>query len=223
MKIFLDTANVATIERWVPTGLIDGITTNPTLLSKEGGDATHTIKQICAIMKSGQVSVEIAEQEPHKVLVQAREIAKIDKNVVVKIPCRQEYCQVISTLISEGIKINITLIFSMLQGLMMCKLGVHYISPFIGRLDDIDANGVELVADLRHMIDEYMFFDTKIIAASVRHVGHLHDVAMIGADIATVPASVLEAALHHPLTDKGIEQFLEDWKKLGIKQFPQNR
>ncbi len=220
MKLFLDTANVATIERWAATGLIDGVTTNPTLLSKEKGDATTIIKQICKIMKDGQVSVEVTERDPKKVLAQARQIAKIAKNVVVKIPCHQDYCEVISALLSEGVAINITLVFSMLQGLMMCKLGVQYISPFIGRLDDIDGDGVELVADLRHMIDEYMFLDTKIIAASVRHVRHLHEVTLIGADIATVPASVVESALHHPLTDRGMEQFLEDWKKLGIRKFP---
>lgn len=220
MKLFLDTANVATIEKWAAMGLIDGVTTNPTLLSKEKGDAIKVIKQICSLMKAGEVSVEVTEREPKKVLTQARQIAKIANNVVVKIPCRLDYCEVINTLIGEGVKINITLVFSMLQGLMMCKLGVHYISPFIGRLDEIDTDGIALVGDLRDMIDEYVFLNTKIIAASVRHVRHLHDVALLGADIATVPASVLEQAMRHPLTDRGMEQFLEDWKKLGIRKFP---
>jgi transaldolase len=220
MKLFLDTANVAMIEQWAERGLIDGVTTNPTLLSKEKGDPVSIIRQICSIMKAGEVSVEVTERDPAKVLAQARQIAQIAKNVVVKIPCHPDYCTVIESLLKEGIKINVTLVFSLLQGLMMCKLGAQYISPFIGRLDEVDEDGVHLIGDLRQMIDEYVFLNTKIIAASIRHVRHLHEVVLLGSDVATVPPVVLEQAFLHPLTDRGMEQFLEDWKKLGIRKFP---
>lgn len=220
MKIFLDTAHIKDIAKWVDTGLVDGITTNPTLISKEKGDAKKLIKDICTLLNGGDVSVEVTEKDPNKVYKQAKEIAKIAKNVVVKIPCHPNYFAVIKKLTDEEINLNITLIFSLLQGLMMCKLGVKYISPFIGRLDDINIDGMELVADLRQMIDEFVFLNTKIIAASIRHVRHFHEAAMIGSDIATVPVSVFEKAMHHPLTDQGITKFLEDWKKLDIKNFP---
>ncbi len=220
MKLFLDTANVKEIKKWIATGLIDGVTTNPSLLHKEKGDPKKIITQICKLVKNGVVSVEVTEKDSKKVYIQAKQIAKIAKNVIVKIPCHPDYFEVIKKLVDEGIKLNITLIFSVLQGLAMCKLGVSYISPFIGRLDDIDDDGVELVGKLRQMIDEYVFINTKIIAASVRHVRHLHDSALLGADVATVPVSVLEKAMNHPLTDRGMEKFLEDWKKIGIKKFP---
>jgi len=220
MKFFLDTANVKSIKQWMATGLIDGITTNPSLLSREKADAKKIIKEICKLVKDGDVSVEVTEKDPKKVYTQAKAIAKLSKNIAVKIPCHPDYLPVIKKLVQEGVKLNITLVFSLLQGLAMCKLGVAYISPFIGRLDDIDTEGMQLVADLRIMIDEYVFSNTKILAASIRGVRHLHDVALLGADVATMPAAVLEKAMHHPLTDRGMEKFLSDWKKLGIKKFP---
>jgi len=220
MKIFLDTADVKEIKKWISTGLVDGITTNPSLLSKQKSDAKKIIKEICKIVAPSPVSVEVTEKDPKKVYAQATHIAKLAKNVVVKVPCHLDYVPVIKKLVDEGVTLNITLVFSLVQGMMMCKLGVAYISPFIGRIDDIGAPGLQLIADLRQMVDEYVFLNTKILAASIRGVRHLHEVALLGADIATVPVAVLEKSMHHPLTDKGMDKFLADWQKLGIKKFP---
>lgn len=220
MKIFLDTANLEQIKHWNNTGIIDGVTTNPTLLKKEGGNVTKMIKEICKVMSHGDVSVEVTETEKDKVYTQAKQIASIAENVVVKIPCHKDYYAVIKKLIEEGIQLNITLVFTLLQSLFMSKLGAKYISPFIGRLDDIDAQGINLIDELRCMIDTYNFTKTHILAASIRHVKHLHETTILGADVATVPVSVLEKAVKHPLTDIGIAKFMEDWKKLGVKQFP---
>jgi len=220
MKIFLDTANLKSIKYWASTGLIDGVTTNPTHLSKESGDIKKLVKEICNAVPNGDISVEITETKPDKVYGQAREIATIAKNVIVKIPCHKDYYEVIKTLTDEGISINATLVFTLIQGLFMCKLGVKYISPFVGRWDDIDVNGIEIVEKMRYMIDEYDFEKTKIIAASIRNVKHFHEGIMAGADVVTIPTSVLEKAVSHPLTDIGMKKFLDDWKKLGIKQFP---
>ncbi|MCK5632680.1 fructose-6-phosphate aldolase [bacterium] len=220
MKFFLDTANIKDIKSWVDTGLIDGVTTNPTLISKEKGDPKKTIKEICKLVKNGDVSVEVTEKDPKKVYAQAKKITKIAKNVVVKIPCHPDYFSVIKKLVKEGVRLNITLVFSLAQGLAMCKLGVEYISPFIGRLDDIGSDGMQLVADLRQMIDEYGFVKTEIIAASIRGVQHLQESILLGADIATVPAAILHKAMLHPLTDNGMKKFLDDWKKVGRKTFP---
>jgi len=220
VKIFLDTANIESIKHWNNTGILDGVTTNPTLLKKEGGDVKNMIQEICKVMSHGDVSVEVTETEKDKVYKQAKEIASIANNVIVKIPCHKDYYAVIKKLVEEGIQLNITLVFTLLQSLFMCKLGVKYISPFIGRLDDIDSPGTELIDKLRIMVDEYNFTKTHILAASIRHVKHFHEVLMAGADVATVPVAVLEKSVQHPLTDIGIEKFMEDWKKLGVKQFP---
>jgi len=220
MKLFLDTANPKEVAKWAETGLLDGVTTNPSLLHKEGGDPVKVIKKICSIVKKGDVSVEVTQKDAKKIYTQAKKIAKIAKNVVVKIPCHPDYFAVIKKLSDENIAINTTLVFSVPQGLMMCKLGAKYISPFIGRLDDIDSDGVELIANLRQMIDEHVFLNTKIIAASIRHIRHLHAAILLGADVATVPESVLHKAALHPLTDRGMEKFLADFKKLKIKRFP---
>lgn len=219
MKLFLDTANVDHIKQWVSTGLIDGVTTNPTLLSKAGGQPKQTISEICSLLKGKPVSVEVTELESEAVYQQAHEIAKIADNVVVKIPCDKQYSQLISRLVSDGVPINITLVFTLFQGLAMCKLGVNFISPFVGRIDDLDGSGATLVEDLAHMIDLYGF-KTELLAASIRTVQHLHDVIISGADCATVPVELLEKSLGHPLTTIGIEQFMADWQKLGIKIFP---
>jgi len=220
MKIFLDTANIESIKHWNNKGVLDGVTTNPTLLRKEGGNVKKMIQEICSIVSPGDVSIEVTEIEKDKVYTQAKEIAAISDNVVVKIPCHEDYYPVIKKLTEEGIKINVTLVFTLIQSLFMCKVGVKYISPFIGRLDDIDSPGVELIHDLRLMVDQYGFTKTKILAASIRHVKHFHDVLIAGADVATLPTAVLEKAVKHPLTDQGIAIFMEDWKELGIKQFP---
>jgi transaldolase len=219
MKIFLDTASITDIKQWLPFGLIDGITTNPTHLSKEGQNPHDIIKEICALLKYGEVSVQITEKSPELVYKQAKVIAALANNVVVKIPCYKEYYPIIKKLVDEGIKINITLLFSLVQALFMCKLGVTYISPFIGRWDDIDIEGSDLLFELREMIDRYQY-DTQILAASLRSVRHMHTAIMAGADIITVPVKVLQKATEHVLTDKGMELFARDWEKLGIKQFP---
>ncbi|MGC2310033.1 MAG: transaldolase family protein [Candidatus Babeliaceae bacterium] len=219
MKIFLDTADVASIKKLAEKGVIDGITTNPTSLSKETGLPTDIILQICKILPQGSISVEITEKSPSAVYDQAKKIAALAENIVVKIPCYKDYYPIIKKLVDEGIKINITLLFSVMQGLMMAKLGVWYVSPFIGRLDDCGQDGLDLIRDLRTIFDEYEF-ETEILAASIRSVYNFQQTALAGADIATVPIKVFEQALEHPLTDKGMAQFDTDWQKLGIKQFP---
>lgn len=219
MKIFLDTANIELIKQWAHTGVIDGVTTNPTHLSKEGGNPTQTVLAICDILPLGIISIEVVETDPQSVYMQARKIASLSDNIAVKIPCHAQYYSIIKKLVEEGITLNITLVFSLTQGLMMAKLGVDYISPFIGRLDDKGSDGIELVRQLRHMLDWYGF-ETQLLAASIRDTQHLERVIIAGADIATVPIAVFEQSLTHPLTDIGMEQFLADWKKLNISQFP---
>ncbi len=219
MKIFLDTANTEFITQWAHSGLIDGVTTNPTHLSKESKNPTDQILAICDMLPLGIISVEVVETKPEDVYIQARRIASLSDNIAVKIPCHPRYYSVIKKLVEEGIILNITLVFSLTQGLMMSKLGVDYISPFIGRLDDNGADGIELIRQLRHMLDWYGF-ETQLLAASIRDTQHLEKVIMAGADIATVPTTVFEQSLIHQLTDAGMAQFLADWKKLNISTFP---
>jgi transaldolase len=219
MKLFLDTANYQTVERLFKTGLINGITTNPTHLSKEKESPVELVKKLCALISPYDVSVEVTELEPAKVYDQAKKIAALASNIVVKVPCSPVYFEIIKNLVLEGIPLNITLVFSVIQALMVAKLGVKYISPFIGRLDDIDAPGIQLIYDTREMIDRYGF-KSEILAASLRSVSHLHEVIMAGADIATITGSIFETATVHPLTEKGMALFEADWKKLGIRQFP---
>lgn len=219
MKIFLDTANVASIEKWAATGLIDGITTNPSHLSKEKTDPKKVILEICKLLPKGHISVEVTQQEPDAVYKQAQQIAALADNIWVKIPCHPQYFPVIKKLVEEEVKINITLVFTLLQCLMMCKLGVYYISPFIGRLDDIEADGMAFIPHVRDMIDFYGF-ETKLLVASIRSVQNFHDAVIAGADAITVPVDVFEKSISHPLTDQGIEKFNKDWQKLGINHFP---
>ncbi len=219
MKIFLDTADAESIRRWVTTGLIDGVTTNPSHLSKQSESPDKALREICTIMKGHDVSIEVTEQEPQAVYEQAHRIAALADNVVVKIPCSKEYVTVIKKLVHEGIALNITLIFSALQGLMMAKLGVRYISPFIGRIDDIGYDGIEVISDLRDILILYGF-ETELLAASIRSISHIHQVAVLGVDIATIPVDLLEKSLEHPLTERGMVLFDADWKKLGITHFP---
>lgn len=220
MKIFLDTADVQEIRKWVVTGIIDGVTTNPTHMSSAGSDPKKIIKEICASLPHGVVSVEVTEVEPDAVYRQARLISALVQNIVVKIPCDVRYYEVIQRLVQERIPLNITLVFTVAQGLAMCKLGVAYISPFVGRLEDVKKNsGIELVQDLVHMKWTYAF-KTQILAASIRTIDQITCVVQAEADCITVPVGVLSQALMHELTEKGIEKFLADWKKLGITKFP---
>ncbi|MGE0009854.1 MAG: transaldolase family protein [Candidatus Babeliales bacterium] len=220
MKLFIDTSNLHDIKRWYDMGILDGVTTNPTNLSKEGGDPKKHIQEMCALMKDHDISVEVTEADPQLVYKQAKAIAALAKNVVVKIPCHRDYYAVINKLVQEGVALNITLVFTVLQGMLMAKMGVRYISPFVGRWDDIDVDGNELIHEMRSMIDDYCYQDTAILAASLRTVRDVHNAVINGADVATLPSSLLEKITDHPLTNRGIELFTEDWKKLGIKQFP---
>lgn len=219
MKLFLDTAQLAAMIKWGQTGLIDGITTNPSHLAKEGSDPRKQIEEICSIFPDGEISVEITEQDPEKVYAQAKEIAAISSNILVKIPCHVDYYSVIGRLTDENVKVNVTLVFTLIQSIFMCKLGATYISPFIGRWDDVDVEGKDLLPELRRVIDDYGY-ETQILAASLRGVRHMHEAIVAGADAITVPTSVLEKATQHPLTDAGITLFNADWAKLGVRKFP---
>lgn len=220
MKLFLDTADVGAIESLYKTGLVDGVTTNPTHLSLAGGDPVLVIRRICDLLPGGAISVETTEHNPDRLHEQARAIAALSPNIVVKVPCHAMYYPVIKSLVSEhNIAINVTLVFSVLQGLYMAKLGVRYVSPFVGRLDDIDIDGMELVHQLRESFSGYGY-QTQILAASLRHVRHMHDAIAAGADVLTVPPALLIKSMSHPLTDFGMAQFDADWKKLGITKFP---
>lgn len=218
MELFLDTANLESIKQWAY--LIDGITTNPSLLSKEGHNPTSQVVKICALMKNKDVSIEVTEQDPDAIYHQAKKIAQLADNVVVKIPCYAAYYPIIHKLVQEKIKINVTLVFTLIQALCMCKLGVTYISPFVGRWDDIDVDGIALLYELRRMVDQYGY-QTKILAASLRHVRHVHEAIMAGADVATVPVEILAKASDHILTQRGMELFNNDWKKLKVTTFPE--
>jgi transaldolase len=213
MKIFLDTANRELIKKWIPTGLIDGVTTNPSHMSKEGSDTKAVLRDICDMVQ-GPVSIEVIEKKPEAVYEQAKEIAKFAPNVVVKIPCLPEYMPIIHRLVQEGVKLNITLVFSEIQALLVAKLGVTYISPFVGRLDDIGLEGSNLIDELVIIKQNYNF-SSQILAASIRTVYHWHRAAVAGADVVTLPPAVLEQGMKHPLTDRGVELFDNDWKKLN--------
>jgi transaldolase len=213
MKIFLDTANRELIKKWLPTGLIDGVTTNPSLMSKEGNDTKAVLRDICDMVK-GPVSIEVIEKKPEAVYEQAKEIAKFAPNVVVKIPCLPEYMPVIHRLVQEDVKINVTLVFSEIQALLVAKLGVAYISPFVGRLDDIGTEGPNLIDNLVIIKQNYEF-SSQILAASIRTVYHWQRAALAGVDVVTLPPAVLEQGMKHPLTDRGVELFDNDWKKLN--------
>jgi len=219
MKIFLDTAHLTSIKKWASSGLVNGVTTNPSHLSKESGNITELVMEICNAMPTGEISVEITEQTPERVYEQAKQIAQLAKNVVVKIPCHSDYYPVIQKLVSDNIPVNVTLVFSILQGLMMCKLGVRYVSLFVGRWDDIDVDGAALLYDMKTMIRRYNF-TTQLLAASIRDFRHLHCAIQAGVDAATISPALLEKAITNQLTENGIDLFNRDWEKTGIKQFP---
>ncbi len=211
MKIFLDTANLEEIKKWADRGVIDGVTTNPTLLSKEKGDYKDLLIKICEVVK-GDVSIEVVEKDPEMVFKQALEISRISSNVVVKIPFSEKYLKVISSLVKEGVRINATLIFSLLQALLMAKLNVLYISPFLGRWDDIDVDGLKLLEQLVVLKTKYNF-QSKILAASIRNLMHWHYATLLGVDVITLPPRLLDQVMSHPLTTQGIEKFEIDWEK----------
>jgi transaldolase len=212
MKLFIDTANLDEIAVANSMGVLDGVTTNPTLLAKEGKEPIEQLKKICEIV-SGPVSAEVTGLDSNSMIVEAKELAKIASNIVIKLPSTVEGLKATKELSGLGIKTNLTLCFSPSQALLVAKGGATYVSPFIGRLDDISTEGMNLISDIRMIYDNYGI-STQIIAASIRHPIHFLEAARIGSDAATVPFAVIEKLMRHPLTDIGIERFLNDWKKL---------
>lgn len=215
MKFFIDTADINEIKTAVAYGLVDGVTTNPSLVSKTGKDLMTVLKEICDVVE-GPISAEVVSTKSSDMVKEAKQLAQIHPNIVVKIPMCLEGLKATRTLSQAGIKINMTLIFSPLQALIAAKAGAAYVSPFIGRLDDISHVGMDLVDQIVTIFDNYEF-DAEIIVASIRNPVHVLEAALLGADIATIPFSVLEQLTKHPLTDIGIERFLADWKKVPKK------
>ncbi len=214
MKFFVDTADVVEIRDLAQTGLLDGVTTNPSLIAKSGRDFLTVIREICDIVE-GPVSAEVAAVDATLMVKEGRKLAAIAPNVTVKLPLTWDGLKACRTLSGEGLKVNVTLCFSANQALLAAKAGAAFISPFIGRLDDIGEDGMRLIEDIRTIYDNYPALQTEILAASIRHPLHVTQAALAGADIATVPPSVLKQIVKHPLTDKGLEQFLADWSKTG--------
>jgi len=211
MKFFLDTANVEEIQEALTMGMVDGVTTNPTLIAKEGRDFREIIEEICKIV-DGPISAEVISTDADGMIKEARDLAGIHENIVVKIPMLVDGLKAVRQLTSEGIKTNVTLIFSALQALMAAKAGATFVSPFVGRLDDLSQDGLLLVEQIVEIYSNYAF-DTEIIVASVRNPLHVLDSALMGADIATIPFGVLKKLAAHPMTDKGLKAFLDDWNK----------
>ena len=215
MKFFVDTADVKEIRELNDLGLVDGVTTNPSLILKSGRDILEVTKEICSIVK-GPVSAEVAATDYEQIMKEAAVIAKIADNICIKLPLTLDGLKACKALTSDGHKTNVTLCFSANQALLAAKAGATFVSPFIGRIDDMGVNGMELIAEIRTIFDNYDF-RTEILAASVRTVNHVKEAALIGADVVTAPPATLKALVKHPLTDKGLETFLADWAKTGQK------
>jgi transaldolase len=215
MKFFIDTANVKEIREAASLGVVDGVTTNPSLVAKEGRDFKQVIAEICSIV-DGPISAEAVSLKADDMVAEGAELAKIHKNIVVKLPMTKDGLKATKILASKGIKVNMTLVFSPSQALLAAKVGAAYVSPFVGRLDDISHYGMDLVTQIITIFDNYGY-DTEVIVASVRNPLHVVDAALAGAHIATIPFSVIDQLVKHPLTDIGIEKFLADWKKLEKK------
>ncbi len=211
MKFFMDTANIKKIREYADLGIVDGVTTNPSLVAKEGKDFEEAIKEISSIVK-GPISAEVLSLNTEGMVREAEKLATIAPNIVIKIPMTKEGIKATYILSQKGINVNVTLVFSPSQALLAAKVGAKFVSPFIGRLDDVSHIGMDIVSSIKTIFDNYGF-QTEIIVASIRHPRHIVEAAELGADIATVPPAVLEKIFHHPLTDIGIERFLEDWKK----------
>ncbi len=211
MKFFIDTANIDEIVKGVEMGMVDGVTTNPSLVAKEGKPFVEILAEICKIV-DGPISAEVVGLEADGMVAEARELAKLDEKIVVKVPMITEGIKAVKRLSAEGIKTNVTLVFSAAQALLAAKAGATFVSPFVGRLDDIGVNGMDLINDIVTIYDNYGY-QSEVIVASVRSPQHVLDAALIGADIATIPFKVIEQLAKHPLTDVGIEKFLADWEK----------
>jgi transaldolase len=211
MKFFIDTANIADIRKGVEMGMVDGVTTNPSLIAREKKPFEEIIKEICQVV-DGPVNAEVVSLDAAGMLAEARILAALDEKIVVKIPMLAEGMKAVKQLASEGIRTNVTLVFSVNQALMAAKAGASFVSPFVGRLDDIGVNGMDLINDIMTVYGNYGY-QSEVIVASVRSPQHVMDAALIGADIATIPFKVIEQLAKHPLTDIGVEQFLADWEK----------
>ena len=215
MKFFIDTANISEIKEAAALGILDGVTTNPSLVAKEGKDFRKLLDEILAIV-DGPVSAEVVSTDYNGILKEAHELSKIHKNIVVKVPLIKEGLKAVRTLTSENIKTNVTLCFSASQALLAAKAGATYISPFVGRLDDISHDGMELISQIVQIYKNYDY-KTQVLVASIRHPLHLVEAALMGADVCTMPFSVIDKLFNHPLTDLGLEKFLSDWKKSQSK------
>ena len=214
MKFFVDTADVAEIGELAATGLLDGVTTNPSLIAKTGRDFKQTIADICAVVE-GPVSAEVAALDYDGMIREGRILAKIADNVAVKVPLTMDGLKACRTLTGEGTMVNVTLCFTANQALLAAKAGATFVSPFVGRLDDVGIDGMHLIREIRAIYDNYDDLATDILAASIRTVNHVKDAAIAGADVATIPPAILKALVKHPLTDAGLATFLADWKKTG--------
>ena len=218
MKFFVDTANIEDIEKLIPTGFVDGVTTNPSLIAKQGADMAETIKNICSIV-NGPVSAEVTATEFTKMLEEGEYLASLAKNVAVKVPLTLDGLKTCKSLREKGIMVNVTLCFSAAQALLAAKAGASFISPFVGRLDDIGEKGMDLIEDIVIMYENYAF-ETEVLVASIRTKQHVIDSAVIGAHVATLPPKVIYELYDHSLTDKGLKAFLDDWAKTGQSILP---
>lgn len=214
MKIFADTAEISELKELVKLGAVDGVTTNPSLIAKSGKDIFEVTKEICQII-DGPVSAEVVSTESAAMIKEGLKLRKIANNIVVKIPLTWEGLKACKALSSENIMTNVTLCFSTTQALLAAKAGATFVSPFVGRIDDIGQDGMQLIADIVNIFNNYHELRTEVLVASVRNVNHVHEAAMIGADAATIPPKIIHELVKHELTDKGLEKFLEDWKKTG--------
>lgn len=214
MKFFVDTADISEIRELHEAGLLDGVTTNPSLVAKSGRDFKEVVKEICDLLPGLPVSAEVAATDYDGMMAEADVLGKIADNVVIKLPLTLAGLKACKTLTDKGVKTNVTLCFSANQALLAAKVGATYISPFLGRLDDINLDGMQLISDIRVIYDNYDF-NTQILAASIRSPNHVSDAALAGADVATIPPGVLKKLADHPLTDKGLDAFVKDWKSTG--------
>jgi transaldolase len=211
MKLFVDTGNLKEIEALAAIGILDGVTTNPSLMAKESGDYRQIMKQICQVVK-GPVSAEVVATDTAGMLREGRDLASIDEHIVVKVPFTKDGVKACRTLAAEGIRVNVTLIFSATQAWLAAKVGASYVSPFVGRLDDVGTTGMNLIREIVDIFDNFEY-STEVLVASVRHPIHVVEAARMGADVVTAPPAVIEQCFKHPLTDIGLERFLKDWEK----------
>ena len=216
MKFFVDTADIKEIRDLAATGMLDGVTTNPSLVAKSGRDFFEVLKEICAVV-TGPVSAEVTATDAAGMIKEGEKLTKIAKNICIKVPLTWDGLKACKHFTSNGTMVNVTLCFSAAQALLAAKAGATFISPFVGRLDDIGQDGMQLISDICTMYSQYDYFKTEVLVASIRNPVHIIDAALMGAHVATIPPSVLRQLIHHPLTDKGLEVFLADWQKTGQK------